>query len=491
MLKRFLVRSFSSRLSYPFKKDYPAPTHTVQSFRSSFTSLLAGARQTDSPCVLVGRIASIRESSSKLVFYSLSAPLDPTVSLQIMADAQYYDAVHGPFSEAVQNVKRGDYVCIEGFPGKSQKGELSIFPRKVTVLAPCLHSLPSHDGLADPNLRYRNRHLDMIVDGRRVVKAIEARNHVYGVIRRVLSQNGFTEVETPMLQWLAGGANARPFKTAMDSFGRDHLQMELRIAPELFLKQLVIGGLERVFELGRQFRNEGADATHNPEFTTCEFYGAHLDADDMASLAETIVCQILGWPATRRPFPRLSFVDTIEQETKDLMPADLSDEDAIRQFCSKHHALPSSKPYTVSRCLDSLAEKFIEPLCDPEFCTFIVDHPIALSPLAREHPDLTKRKRGLSHRFELFLARKEIANGYSELNRPDEQKLRFDAQKEQQKKGDAEARTGADEDFVKALEFGLPPTGGCGLGIDRLVMSLCQEKHIRDVLLFPLMRPQA
>jgi lysyl-tRNA synthetase class 2 len=450
-----------------------------------FALLPAGARETKTNCTLVGRIGAIREASSKLVFYTLSPSGDPSVSVQVLADSQYFTN-SDTFGQLSANVKRGDYVSITGFPGKSNRGELSLIPTSIQTLAPSIH--PPPETFSDPNLKYRQRYLDLLHDSARVRRAVAARNHVYHCIRSVLDEDEFMEVETPMLHWMAGGANARPFKTAMDSFGRDHLHMELRIAPELYLKQLVIGGLERVYEIGRQFRNEGADATHNPEFTTCEFYKAHADAEDMAALCERIVRKALNLEPNAQ-FNRLEFVPTIEHATGETMP-DLNDESAVVAYAKKYDALPSSQPYTLPRVLDALCGKFVEPLCSKDGCTFITDHPIALSPLAREHPDPIKRARGLSHRFELFLGGKEIANGYSELNKPEEQQARFDAQKEQQKRGDGEARTGADDDFVRALEYGLPPTGGCGIGVDRLVMWICGERHIRDVLLFPLMRPK-
>ncbi|CAK9100990.1 unnamed protein product [Durusdinium trenchii] len=335
-----------------------------------------------------------------------------------------------------------------------------------------------------------------------VRKTFRLRSAVTNFIRRYLQERGFLEVETPMMNTIAGGASAKPFITKHNELDMD---LYMRIAPELYLKMLVIGGLDRVFEIGRNFRNEGIDLTHNPEFTTCEFYMAYADYEQMMNITEELISSMVldltgGYVIQYHPhgpdkdaveidftppWPRVSMVEEIEKQTGKALPRSF-EADSAREVLDdlvKSLKLECPPPRTAPRLLDKLCGHFIEDrIVNP---TFITEHPQVMSPLAKWH----RSKEGLTERFEMFVMGKELCNAYTELNDPEKQLACFQEQALAKSQGDEEAQT-VDEGFVTALEHGLPPTGGCGCGIDRLVMLLADKNNIKEVILFPAMKPQ-
>ena len=417
-------------------------------------------------------------------------------------------------------VDLGDFVGVAGRVMRTRKGELSVEAREIAFLSKALLPPPEKwHGLADVEVRYRQRYLDLLANPE-VRRAFLRRSAMVAAMRRFLDERGYVEVETPMMQPVAGGATARPFLTHHNALGVD---LFLRIAPELYLKRLVVGGFERVYEINRNFRNEGISSMHNPEFTMLEFYTAYFDCRDVMATTEDLVAEAArvageGPLAYRgrevrfsRPFPRVRMTEAIaavaEEQGWGVTEADLADparlEAWLRSGPRPRNLEEGSKDLEVFRDevswprlegishgkrIAHLFEVWVERRWDPEGTrlwepTFVVDYPVDISPLAKAHPD----RPGVADRFELYAAGMEIANGFSELNDPLEQRRRFLEQLRERERGDLEAHR-MDEDFVRALGHGLPPTGGCGVGIDRLAMILTGSASIRDVILFPQMR---
>jgi lysyl-tRNA synthetase class 2 len=433
---------------------------------------------------VVGRVLA-RRSFGKLLFLTVvqdGAPLQVTVRKQ-EAPAEVF--------EFALSLDVGDVVRAEGVLWRTQRGELSVDARGLTLLAKSQRPLPEKwHGLQDVEARYRQRYLDLLVNERAREIAL-TRSRAVRAIRNFLDGEGFVEVETPILQPIYGGASARPFTTHYNVYDQD---VFLRISDELYLKRLVIGGLDRVYEIGRDFRNEGVDRKRNPEFTMMECYQAYADYRDMMSLVQRLLQHVVREVAggTRISFrgteielagewPRRRLSDAIREATGvDVLAA--PDLPALREAARRAGFDPGEAP-TWGQLVDQLFSDHVEPkLLQP---TFLTDYPVELSPLAKRLPDDPR----LVERFELFMGGMELANAFSELNDPDEQRERFAEQARARAAGDDDAQP-LDEDFLTALEHGMPPTGGLGLGLDRVVMVLCDAPHMREVLLFPYMRPE-
>lgn len=391
----------------------------------------------------------------------------------------------------------GDFIGIEGFVFRTQMGEISIHAKKLTVLAKSIKPLPivkykdgvTYDSFEDPELRYRQRYVDLIVnDG--VKEKFLKRATVIKTMRAVLDEAGYTEVETPILQSIPGGASARPFITHHNSLDMD---LYLRIATELYLKRLIVGGFEGVYEIGKNFRNEGMDKNHNPEFTCMELYVQYKDYNWMMSftekLLERICIAVNGCTETeidgktisfKAPYRRLPILEAIKEKTG--YDLEGKSEDEIRQVC-KELNMEIDDTMGKGKLIDEIFGEF----CEGTFIqpTFITDYPVEMSPLTKMH----RSKPGLTERFELMVNGKELANAYSELNDPIDQEERFKDQLRLSEKGDDEAMF-IDQDFLKALQYGMPPTSGIGIGIDRLTMLMTGESFIQEVLFFPQMRPE-
>ncbi len=394
--------------------------------------------------------------------------------------------------EAFRHWDIGDIVAAEGVVFKTNRGELSVRVRRLRLLAKALRPLPDKfHGLADHEQRYRQRYVDLIVN-EATRKAFQVRARTVSAIRQFLTEHAFLEVETPMLHAIPGGAQARPFVTHHNALGID---MYLRIAPELYLKRLVVGGMERVFEINRNFRNEGMSPRHNPEFTMLEFYAAYHDVRWMMDFTEQMLrAAALAGAGTATlsyqgqtidlapPFARLRVGEAIVAHAPQYAGKDLGDAAYLRAELKRLGAepAPGAGPGALQLALfEEVAESL---LVQP---TFLIDYPAEVSPLARA----SDADPAVTERFELFIAGRETANGFSELNDPEDQAARFSRQVEAKAAGDEEAMY-YDADYIRALEYGMPPTAGCGVGIDRLVMLLADVPNIRDVILFPHLRPE-
>lgn len=466
-----------------------------------YESLKKGEHVTDKEVRIAGRIYTKRSAGAKLVFYDIRAE---GVKVQVACQVQNC-AGDAPFEDQHEHLRRGDVIGIIGFPGRTapknrEDGELSIFAREVILLAPCLHQLPTeHYGFKDQEQRYRQRYLDLIMNDKSR-NVFVTRSKMVSYIRRFFDERDFVEVETPMMNSIAGGATARPFVTHHNDLD---MNLFMRVAPELYLKMLIVGGLERVYEVGRQFRNEGIDLTHNPEFTTCEFYWAYADMYDVMRTTEELVSGMvkhitggyetvyhtqdgeeyhINWKA---PWRRVEMIPALEEATGEKFPPGdqlhtHETNDFLKKVLKKFN-VECSPPQTNARILDKLVGEFIEETCiNP---AFITGHPQMMSPLAKYH----RSNPGLCERLEAFVCKKEIVNAYTELNDPFDQRLRFEEQARQKDQGDDEAQM-IDENFCTSLEYGLPPTGGWGMGVDRLVMFLTNHYSIKEVLAFPFMK---
>ena len=385
----------------------------------------------------------------------------------------------------------GDLVGVAGSIFRTQKGEVSVNATEAVLLAKSLHVLPEkYHGLTDKETRYRQRYLDLIVNPE-VRDVFVKRTAIIKAIRAFLDGRGYMEVETPILQTIPGGASARPFLTHHNTLD---MPMYMRIALELPLKRLLVGGFERVYEMGRNFRNEGMSHKHNPEFTMLEFYEAYTDYHGVMALVEEmfryVAQNVLGTTTVTcedheidlsKPFTRISMAEAVKAQTGVDFYAMTTLEEA--QAAAKTHGVELQAHFAKGHILEAFFDKFVEPtIIQP---TFIMDHPIEISPLTKRKPDRPE----YTERFELFILGKEFGNAYSELNDPVDQRARFAYQEAQRQAGDDEANM-IDEDFLTAIEYGMPPTGGYGMGIDRFVMFLTDSHSIRDVLLFPTMRPE-
>ena len=461
----------------PFEITKYNQTHTSAEIKDNFEEL-EGKRVS-----VAGRIMSKR-GMGKVAFVHVQdfdGQIQLFVKRDLLGDDEY---------AIFKKYDIGDIVGAEGEVFKTHAGEVSVRADKVTLLSKSLRPLPEKfHGMTNTDMRYRQRYIDLIMN-RDVKDVFVKRSRIISSIRNYLNAQNFLEVETPMLVANAGGAAARPFETHFNALGED---LKLRISLELYLKRLIVGGLDRVYEIGRVFRNEGLDTRHNPEFTLMELYQAYTDYHGMMDLTENlyrhVAQEVLGttkitYGGTEmdlgKPFERITMVDAVKKysgvdwnEIKTLEEA--------RRAADEHHVVYEER-HSKGEILNLFFEEFVEEhLIQP---VFVMDHPIEISPLTKKKPD----NPDYVERFEFFMNGWEMANAYSELNDPIDQRERFKAQEEQLAQGNDEANT-TDEDFMNALEIGMPPTGGIGFGIDRMCMLLTDSAAIRDVLLFPTMKP--
>jgi lysyl-tRNA synthetase, class II len=461
------------------------PTHTLIEVRDAYHTL-APQTETETVVTVAGRVVARRELG-RLVFLVLR---ESGVDLQLFCRG---NALDDASRDLLEQLDVGDWIGATGTVLTTKTGELSVGPTQLTLLGKGLRPLPDKwHGLTDTEQRYRQRELDLVVnaDARRV---FEIRSRVVGALRRTLQGRGFIEVETPMLHPIPGGATARPFVTHHNTLD---MELYLRIAPELYLKRLIAGGMRRVFEINRSFRNEGMSPRHNPEFTMLETYSAYDDYTDVMELTEALLgaAALAATGSTEiryqerpvslaAPFRRATLLDLVREATDrpDLTYA--MDHDQVVALCEAHDVAVDDA-WGVGKLIVALYEHLVEPvLWEP---TFVIDHPVETSPLARTHRD----DPAVTERFELIVGGRELANAFSELVDPDEQRRRFEAQVAARHAGDDEAMR-VDEAYLRAMELGMPPTGGLGVGIDRLVMLLADVATIRDVILFPTLRPDA
>jgi lysyl-tRNA synthetase, class II len=458
----------------PYPHSYPGVT-AIADVHAKHDDLEAG-EETEQQYRVAGRLTA-RRGMGKAAFLDLN---DRSGRIQLHARR---DVLGDESFDRLIHLDLGDLLGVDGTVFKSRRGELSLRIDDWTLLAKSLRPPPDikHYGLEDVETRYRQRELDLMAN-QETRDLFILRSKVIAAIRRWLDDRGFLEVETPILQPLYGGALARPFTTHHNQLDRD---LYLRIATELYLKRLIVGGLERVYEIGKNFRNEGVSHKHNPEFTVLEWYEAYVDYNDIANELEDLVAFVveqIGYDGDidfSKPWRRVTLKDAIIEKTGvDVL--EHRDRDAL-VAAARENGIELDPTEVWPQLVDDLLSKHVEPaLKDP---TFILDYPVELSPLAKRH----RTEDGLVERFECFAGGMEFANAFTELNDPDDQRARFEEQKRQLAEGSEETQP-YDEDYVRALEHGLPPTGGIGIGIDRLVMLLGGKSSIREVVLYPAMR---
>ena len=471
---------------YAYKWD---STHQAAVLQEKFAELPKGEEDL-TEVAIAGRIMT-RRVMGKLAFFTLQ---DETGTIQLYLEKKRIQENMGEeaFKQLDKLTDAGDILGVKGTLRRTDKGELSVYVKEYAVLTKALLPLPDkYHGLTDISKRYRQRYVDLIVNPE-VRDTFRKRALVTAGIRRYLDQQGFIEIETPVLMSEAGGADARPFITYHNTM---EMELYLRIATELHLKRLIVGGFEKVFELGRIFRNEGISTRHNPEFTSIEVYQAYADYNDMMNLTEAIITtvaqEVLGTLKIAYqgeeidltpPWRRVTMHEVVQEKTG-IDFAQFTELDDAIAAAKKAGLKDIDDCSSIGKLLNEAFEQTVEEtLIQP---TFVLDYPVEISPLAKPH----RSKPGLVERFELFIVGRETANSFSELTDPLDQRERLEAQAARKAAGDLEAQ-GVDEDFLTALEYGMPPTGGLGIGIDRLIMLLTNSASIRDVIAFPLLKPE-
>jgi lysyl-tRNA synthetase class 2 len=475
---------------------YPAPLFPVTHYSESVKRQYAEGHNESFDVTVAGRILSINDKGK--VFFIKIQDAEGLIQLYVKRDDICPDEDKMFFDEVVKKADLGDIIGCSGYMFTTKTGEISIHAKEITLLAKSLKPLPivkrDEDGnvfdeVTDPEFRYRQRYADLIINPS-VKENFVKRTKMMNCIREFLNEQHALEVDTPVLQNIPGGAAARPFTTHHNALD---VPFYLRIANELYLKRLIVGGFDFVYEFSRNFRNEGMDRTHNPEFTVLEFYVAYKDYIWLMDTTETLLERVaLATNGTTKfeawgneiefkaPYKRISMYDAIKEHTG--FDISLMNEDAIREVCNKLgiHVEPSmGRGKLIDEIFGSQCEShYVQP-------TFIIDYPVDMSPLTKKH----RSKEGLVERFELIINGKEIANAYTELNDPIDQRERFEEQVKLMERGDDEAMF-IDHDFLRALEYGMPPTAGIGIGIDRLAMLMTNQSSIQDVLLFPQMKPE-
>lgn len=462
-------------------------THTIAEVLAHFDEFQQ--KGTDGNFTLVGRIRLIRRLG-KITFITVE---DGTGRIQA------YFAINDLGEEAYKLVKMldiGDFIQANGYLFTTSKGERTLHVRIYRLLAKGLRPLPEkYHGLEDREIRQRKRYLDLIANGDEVKQVFVARSHTISALRRYLDTHGYIEAETPILQPLYGGATARPFVTHHNTLDRD---LYMRIAVELYLKRLIVGGFERVYEIGRNFRNEGIDRSHNPEFTMLEFYQAYADYNNMMQIVEEMIAfvaqEVHGSPRIQYqgteidltpPWPRMRLTDAITEFTGIDVQRFVDRDSLAAEMRANGYEVDPTLGW--GRLVDDLMKAmFRKGIPALKQALFLTDYPLDVSPLAKQHREVA----GLVERFQPFVGGLELGNAFTELNDPLDQRARFEDQARQRDQGDDEAQV-LDEDFLEAMEVGMPPTGGVGIGVDRLVMLMADQESIRDVILFPTMRKTA